>query len=356
MDKPPFITEDTRVPPPRPPLITLDPPQAPLNKEVAMVGCMEKPPVITTNATNPPPQPSLKPQLDPPQPPPATPQPQLGPPKPASSRISLKNKKIVDYFNKFIQEKSTCTTAAKYTPSLPPSLKTTPYTPSSSEATWSGKSDILSENFRDGHVIPSREAADANSIAAGNLTLAAAEVQYEEDDKKRTQINQDKIDIEQVNMNKNENEEKEYVKTIIKTIKNGSKNKMNTVKTKNKTISKKKTENTTKMTPSKLKNTPKTKKKAATENKIDKNARKLTEFWALKTENCSDPQNYTPDKSGIANPDLIFQDLGLLQNAKSGETLLQVKTVGSDTQPDKGINRGEFSDWPDGTRCDRSSQ
>ena len=110
------------------------------------------------------------------------------------------------------------------------------------------------------------------------------------------------------------------------------------------------------MTPLKTKNTPKTKKKAATEDKIDKNARKLTEFWALKTEKCSDPKNYTPNTSGTANPDLIFQDLGLLQNSQSGESLLRVKTVGPDTQPNKGIILGEFSDWPDGTRCDRSSQ
>ena len=100
-------------------------------------------------------------------------------------------------------------------------------------------------------------------------------------------------------------------------------------------------------------NKNKNKKEAA---KFDKNARKITGFWVPKAENCSSPANKNPSLSGTANPDTKIEYSGSLHDAYLGENLLPVKTVGPNTQPDKGISQSGLSDWTGGTRCAKPNQ
>ena len=107
----------------------------------------------------------------------------------------------------------------------------------------------------------------------------------------------------------------------------------------------------------KNKNKTKNKKHAAVDDKIDdKNARKMTDFWALKTVKCSDPDKNPSNLSGTATPDAKFKNQGMLHDDKSGENSIQVKILGPNLQPTKGIMMSGFSDWPDGTTSARSSQ
>ena len=157
--------------------------------------------------------------------------------------------------------------------------------------------------------------------------------------------------IEHLEMKKHD--VKEDMKNIMmdKT-KNESNSKIKTMKTKNKIESKPKI----KTTPMKTKNKTKNKKHAAVDDKSDKDARKMTDFWALKTEKCSDPDKIPSKLSGTATPDAKFKPQGMLHDEKSGENSIQVKTLGQNFQPTKGIKMSGFSDWTDGTSSARSSQ
>ena len=327
-----------------------------------MVGCLDKPPMITTGKLprklpqeklpleKLPLVPTL--QLDPPQPS-LKPIPQLSPPNSASShvkKISLKNRKIIDYFNNMNQKLSTSTPSPKHPPSLPPSLTTPchkyPYTPSNTEAAWSGRNRETSEKVRVASITMSTVSADARGIAAANsVAVDDAGVQYAEDDNKPRYINTVNNDkIEHLEMNNDKNEVKEDKK---------SNTKIKTTKTKNKIDLKPKNKSTT----MKNKNKTNNKKHAAAFDKIDvKNTRKMTDFWALKTEKCSDPDKNPSKMSGTATPDAKFKPQGILHDVKSGENSTKVKLVGQKLQPTKGIMMSGHSDWPDGTASARSSQ
>ena len=82
----------------------------------------------------------------------------------------------------------------------------------------------------------------------------------------------------------------------------------------------------------------------------------MTDFWAPKTEKCSDPDKIPSKLSGTATPDAKFKTQGMLHDEKSGENSIQVKTLGQNFQPTKGIKMSGFSDWTDGTSSARSSQ
>ena len=100
-------------------------------------------------------------------------------------------------------------------------------------------------------------------------------------------------------------------------------------------------------------NKNKNKKEAA---KFDKNARKITEFWVPKAEIRSNPANKNQTLSGITYPDVTIEYSGLLHDAYQGENLLPVKTVGTNSQPDKGISKSGLYDWTGGPRCAKPSQ
>ena len=199
--KPPHETGSPPPPPPPTPPLTSNTPPPSLSRPIAMVGCLDKPPMITTGKL---PQeklpleklplvPTL--QLDPPQPS-LKPLPQLAPPNSASShpvkKISLKNRKIIDYFNNMNQKLATSTPSPKHPPSLPPSLTTPchkyPYTPSNTEAAWSGSKEKTSENVRVPVITAITSSADARDIAAASSVHTNAGIQYTEDDKKRRKI------------------------------------------------------------------------------------------------------------------------------------------------------------------------
>ena len=264
---------------------------------------MGKPPIITNAPPYILPKPSLTPTLQ------IVPLPPIPNPSLRSDRLSLKNKKIIEYFNNKNQERLNNIPLPHSTPSLTTPIHRKP-SPSNTEAAWSGRKVSASENVRGKS--QSEESAAVRSNAAGASQQEHSGTVREEDDIRKN------------------NTERVENKTNSKTLKEAAKNKMDKIKieSKSKNINKNKT--------NKTKNN---KKEAA---KVDKNARKMTDFWVPKAEVCSSPVNISKLVSGIAYPDVSIEDSGSLQNANPGENLSAVKTMGHTFSQTKGLVGADF--------------